>query len=139
MPIGEFIAEIGLRIVLEIVFYGLAYWTGFIALKVLSFGTLNLAPLMTIEERNRSKKMKKKIDWSIWLHRPMQGKALKAEMTCLAGILCWVAVGFGVYFATRETQTPAKASLLTPDRPRVQDAMAIQPSTQKSECALGQA
>ena len=104
MPLVEFIAEIGLQIVFEVIFYGLAYWTGFIALKILSFGTLNLAPLMTIEERNRSKKKKKQIDWSIWLNRPMQGKALKAEMTCLVGILCWVAVGFGIYFATRETE-----------------------------------
>ena len=140
MPIGELIAEIGLRIVLEIIFYGLAYWTGFIALKVLSFGTVNLAPLTTIEERNRSKRKKKQIDWSIWLHRPMQGTALKAEMTCLAGILCWVAVGFGIYLATRETeQTAHKTSLLTPDPPRVQSVINIQASILKSEYALGQA
>ena len=113
MPLGEFIAEIGLRIVFEVIFYGLAYWTGFIALKILSFGTLNLAPLMTIEERNRSKKKKKQIDWSIWLNRPMQGKALKAEMTCLVGILCWVAVGFGIYFATRETEKTANKAAHT--------------------------
>ena len=113
MPLGEFIAEIGLRIVFEVILYGLAYWTGFIALKILSFGTLNLAPLMTIEERNRSKKKKKQIDWSIWLNRPMQRKALKAEMTCLVGILCWVAVGSGIYFATRETEKTANKAAHT--------------------------
>lgn len=99
---------LGLRLVFEVVFYGLAYWTGFIALKIFSFGTLNLAPLMTIEERNRRKKTTRQIDGSIWLHRPMRKKALKAEMTCLAGILCWVAVRFGVYFATQETDKAAK-------------------------------
>ena len=120
MPLGEFIAEIGLRIVFEVILYGLAYWTGFIALKILSFGTLNLAPLMTIEERNRSKKKKKQIDWSIWLNRPMQGKALKAEMTCLVGILCWVAVGFGIYFATRETKKTANKAAHTNPLPRLE-------------------
>jgi hypothetical protein len=105
MPLGEFIAEIGLRIVFEVVFYGLAYWTGFIALKILSLGTLNLAPLMTIDERNN------RIDWSIWLHRPTRKRALKAEITCVAGILCWVAVGFGIYFATRKTD-----KIANPDR-----------------------
>ena len=41
---------------------------------------------------------------------------------------------------TRRTQqTPNKTSILTPDPPRVQSAMTIQPSTQKSERALGQA
>ena len=120
MPLGEFIAEIGLRIVFEVILYGLAYWTGFIALKILSFGTLNLAPLMTIEERNRSKKKKEQIDWSIWLNRPMQGKALKAEMTCLVGILCWVAVGFGIYFATRETKKTANKAAHTNPLPRLE-------------------
>jgi hypothetical protein len=105
MPLGEFIAEIGLRIGFEVIFYGVTYWTGFIALKLLSFGTLNLAPLMTIEERNRSRK--NRIDWSMWLHRPRRKKALKAEITCLAGILCWVAVGFGLYFAPRDADKPA--------------------------------
>ncbi|MGJ8655816.1 MAG: hypothetical protein ACSHX6_05135 [Akkermansiaceae bacterium] len=97
MPLGEFIVEIGGRIVFEIIIYGIAYWTGFIALKILSFGTLRLAPLMTIQEKNRSKKKKWQIDWSIWLRRPMQGRALKAELTCLVGFLCWVAVGFSAY------------------------------------------
>lgn len=105
MPLGEFIAEIGLKIVFEAVFYGLAYWTGFIALKLLSFGTLNLAPLMTIEERNRTKE--NRIDWSMWLDRPRRKKALKAEITCLAGILFWVAVGFGIYNAPRDADKPA--------------------------------
>lgn len=140
MPLGEFIAEIGLRIVFEIVFYGVAYWTGFIALKILSFGILNLAPLMTIEEKNRSKKRKKEIDWSIWLHRPMQGKALKAETTCLVGILCWIAVGFGVYHATRDIEKTAnKTSLLTPDPPPVPDVMPATTSTRSPSLAPGEA
>lgn len=101
MPLGEFIAEIGFRIVLEVVIYGVAYWTGYVVLKVVSFGRLRLAPLMTIEERNRSKIKRRQMDCSIWLRRPMQGKALKAEMTCVVGVMCWVAVGFGVYFVYR--------------------------------------
>jgi len=40
MPVGEFIGEIILRPVLEVVFHGLSYWTGFLALKALSFGNI---------------------------------------------------------------------------------------------------
>ena len=83
--------------------YGLSYWTGYIALKALSFGNIRLAPLTTIEEKNRNKKKWYQIDWSIWLHRPMQGRSLKAEYTCLMGILVWVAIGLGIYLVAPKT------------------------------------
>ena len=78
MPLGDFIAELGLRYLLELIFYGLFYWVGFLVIKIVSFGTIQMAPLSSFEERNRRKKKNKK-GWSIWLHRPMQGKMLKAE------------------------------------------------------------
>lgn len=140
MPIGEVIGEIILRPILEIVFYGLSYWTGFVVLKIVSIGTIRLAPLLTIHEKNRSKKRWHQIDWSIWLHRSMQGRALKAECTCLVGILAWVAVGLGIYFGTSEDQQTAnKTSILTPASLRVQSVMNIQQSVYKSERALVQA
>lgn len=103
MPVGEFIAEIGLRLVLEIVFYGIFYWVGFCILKFVTVGTIRLAPLSTIDTKNRRKKGKKgkKRDWSIWLHRPMQGKALKAEAVCVVGAVVCGLVGYFVYLATR--------------------------------------
>jgi hypothetical protein len=108
MPVGEFIGEIILRPIFEIVLYGLSYWTGFLCLKALSFGSIRLAPLTTIDEKNRKKKKWHQIDWSIWLHRPMQGKALKAEYTCLDGMLVWVVVGCGIYFSMSKEQSAAK-------------------------------
>ena len=101
MPLGEAIGELILRPIFELLFYGASYWTGFVVLKVLSAGTLRLAPLLTIHEKNRGKKKRRKIDWSIWLHRPMQGRALKADVTCLAGMLVWVMIGVGIYLVTR--------------------------------------
>jgi hypothetical protein len=107
MPLGEVIGEIILLPILELVFYGLTYWTGFLLLKTATFGAVRLAPLTSIEEKNRSKKKWYQIDWSIWLHRPMQGRALKAEFTCLVGMLVMAAVGFGIYFATRDNEPTA--------------------------------
>lgn len=109
MPIGEVTGELIIRPLLEIVLYGLAYWTGFVFLKTITFGTIRLAPLMTIEERNRSKRKQKwyQSDWNIWLHRPMQGRFLKAECTLIVGILVWVAVGCGIYFTNRDNEATA--------------------------------
>lgn len=121
MPVGEVIGELILRPILELVFYGLSYWTGFIVLKALSIGSIRLAPLMTIEEKNRSKKKWHQIDWSIWLRRPMQGRALKAECTCLVGIFVWFAIGFGIYFGIREDKpTTNNTSTLRPGPLRVE-------------------
>jgi len=97
MPLDEVIGELSLRPFLEIVICGLAYWTGFLLLKLLSFGSLRLAPFMTFQEKNRNKQKWHQIDWSIWLHKPMQKKMLKAEATILTGILCWITIGFSIY------------------------------------------
>jgi hypothetical protein len=128
MPLGEIIGEVILRPILELVLYGLTYWTGYPLLKAVTFGSIRLAPLTSIEEKNRSKRKWHQIDWSIWLHRPMQGRALKAECTCLVGMLVWAAVGFAIYFGTRDdNQTANKASISTPDPWRVESIMTIQP------------
>lgn len=55
MPIGELIAETGIRILFEIILYGFLYWTGYILLSALTFGRLPLAPFSTIDDRNRKK------------------------------------------------------------------------------------
>ena len=99
MPIGELIAGIGLRLILEAIFYGLFYWVGFLTLKVVSLGIIKLAPLSTIDTKNRSKKGKKR-DWGLWLHRPMQGKALKAEAVCTVGAAVCGLIGYFVYLTS---------------------------------------
>jgi hypothetical protein len=111
MPLGDIIGEVILRPILELVFYGLTYWTGFLLLKAVTLGSIRLAPLTSIKEKNRSKKKWHQIDWSIWLHRPLQGRALKAECTCLVGMMALAAVGFGIYFATRDIEPTANKTL----------------------------
>lgn len=102
MPLGEFIAEIGLKTIFECIIYGISYWTGFIILKLLSLGKLNLAPLSTIETKNRGKTKPWQTDWSIWLkHSNRKKTALKAEVTCLIGMLCLATGGVLVYLAVR--------------------------------------
>jgi len=101
MPIGEVIGELILRPILEIVICGIAYWSGYIVLKTISFGSMPLAPFTTLQEKNRSKQKWNQIDWSIWLHRPMKGRELKADVTTLIGFLCLVAIGVGCYFTLR--------------------------------------
>jgi hypothetical protein len=109
MPIGEAIAEIVIRPIFELIFYGVAYWVGYLGLSILSLGQLKLAPLMSIDQKNRKKKGK--IDWSIWLHRPMQGRVLKAEVVCLSGLLFVAGAAFSYYFITRDTNQSENKSV----------------------------
>ena len=113
MPLGEVIGEIIIRPILEIVLYGIAYWTGFIFLKTVTFGTIRLAPFTTMNEKNRSKRKQKwyQSDWDIWLHRPMQGRSLKAECTLIVGLLVWAVVGCSIYFGTRQNNQSANKTL----------------------------
>ena len=102
MPLGELIGEVFIRLIGEFIIHGIAYWTGYLLLKSLSLGRIQVAPLLTIEEKNRNRKRRKQIDWSIWLHRPMQGRALKAEFTCIIGALAWMGAAVAICFATRD-------------------------------------
>ncbi len=105
MPIGEALAEIVIRPIFELIFYGVAYWIGYLVLSILSLGQLKLAPLMSIDQK------KGKIDWSIWLHRPMQGRVLKAEVVCLSGLLFLAGTACVFYFVTRDTDQSEKSKL----------------------------
>lgn len=115
MPIDEFIGEVILRPILELIFYGLFYWTGFLFLKGVSFGSIRLAPLASIEEKHKNKGKRYQIDWNIWIERPKQGKALKAECVCVIGMLVSTGIGCGIYFLNNEERTPEKqTSFLSP-------------------------
>ena len=93
MPLGEIIAEIGLQIVFEILFYGIGFCIGYPFLKIITLGRIQLAPFSTIEWKNKGRK----IDWSIYLF--LKGrKMLKAEFTALVGILFIIGVGCAIYF-----------------------------------------
>ncbi len=100
MPIGEFIGEVLLRGVFEVIFYTFFYYTGALALWILTLGQIRLAALGSIESTNRNKN--RWTDWSVWLHKGDGRKVLKAECTCLVGVFVWIAIGFSAYFATRE-------------------------------------
>ena len=93
MPIGEIIAEIGLRLVVEILFYGIGYWIGFCVLKICTLGLITLAPFSTIEEKNKGRR----VDWSIYLYQNGR-KMLKAEITAFIGILFIIGIGCLIYF-----------------------------------------
>jgi hypothetical protein len=93
MPVGEIIAEIGLRLVVEILFYGIGYWIGFCVLKICTLGMITLAPFSTIEERNKGRG----VDWSIYLYQNGR-KMLKAEITAFIGILFIIGIGCLIYF-----------------------------------------
>jgi hypothetical protein len=96
MPLGEIIAELGLRIIFEFVFYGITYWTGFVILKVLTLGGARLAPFSTVGDKDRGRR----IDWSFFLHTS-SGRLLKMESVCLIGMLFWILVGVLVFLAMR--------------------------------------
>lgn len=95
MPIGEFIVEAFSRVIFEVVFYGIAYYTGAAVISVVTLGQIRLAPLSTFRDRNKNKKWWN--DWGIWLHRPMQKKALRAELVCVIGLFTWIAAGVTLY------------------------------------------
>ena len=68
----------------------------------------------------------------------------KTWWTCIFGLMNSMAVlammiACAVAWIAGNKNEANKTSILTPDPPRVQSVMMIQPSTQKSECALGQA
>lgn len=98
MPVGEFIVEIGIRVLVEIIFYGIFYWFGFVVIKAVTLGNVKLAPLSTIGDKNRRKK-ERKVDLNIWLHRPMQERMLKAEAVCVVGVILCGVIGYVVYLA----------------------------------------
>lgn len=52
MPIAEALVEIVLRPIFEIALY----WTGYLVLKLLSFGKMRLAPLVSLYEKNISRR-----------------------------------------------------------------------------------
>jgi hypothetical protein len=96
MPLGEFIVELGLRLIFEIVFYGITYWTGFVILKLLTLGSVRVAPFSTVGDKNRGRW----IDWSFYLHTSY-GRVLKMETVCLVGMVFWILVGVLTFFALR--------------------------------------
>ena len=99
MPLGETILEALFRGIFEVIFYGLTYYTGAVVLTLASFGRLTLAPLETLHDRNRGEKW---WSWNIWLQRPGRGRALRAESTCLVGMLVWVIVGIAIYYFKKQ-------------------------------------
>lgn len=104
MPAAEFIAETFLRVIVESVLYGLSYFTGACVLALVTLGQISLAPFSSLHERNRNKKLWN--DWSIWLHRPMQKKALRAEAICAVGFFTWIALGLAAYYVTKSDENP---------------------------------
>jgi hypothetical protein len=104
MPVGEVIVEF----LLSAVLHAALFWTGFVFLKVITLGGIPLAPLHTMGDENRRKRKWYEMDWSPWLHRPFEGRALKSEYTTLIGLLVWIGLVIGVCVATADKPAPAE-------------------------------
>jgi len=89
--------EIIVRTICELIIYGIGYWTGFLFLSTITLGRLQMARLMTIHEKNRSKRKWYKIDWNIWIHQPMKGRELKAECVLFVGLAIWAIFGIVIF------------------------------------------
>ena len=98
MPLGEAIAEIGIRLILEPALYAAGYGTGYVVLSLCSLGKLELASWTTIGERQRLKK--KDRQWSfvfgIWRRSKGGGRQLTAEVVTCTGIVFWILVGIAI-------------------------------------------
>ena len=94
MPLDDILKELGLQFLFEIVFYGITYWTGFIVLKIVSIGNLDLAPFSTWGDRNKGRFF----DMSIWLDRGYGPRVLRMETVCIVGFLFWISIGVLGYF-----------------------------------------
>jgi len=114
MPLGDIVAAFGLQLVLEILFYGIGYWSGFLILKLMTLGSIRIAPFSTIEQKNRGRKW----DWSLFLN--LNGKDyLKAEVVALIGILALIVFGVLLYKSKQKETEPNKA--MEPRRVAVTD------------------
>lgn len=102
MPIGEFIGEVLLRGVFEIVFYTIFYYTGYPVVLALTFGRIDIAPISTIDETNKDRN--RWTDWGIWLNRGGK-RMLKAECTCLVGMIFWILIGIVIYINLSQTDS----------------------------------
>ena len=94
MPLGDIAGEL-LRPFVEIVLYGAAYWTGYIFVKIITFGTADIASFWTIDE-----KRKKKIKKSVQLKKDAK---VRADATAGIGFLVWVVIGLFIYFSSNES------------------------------------
>ncbi|HRH96203.1 MAG TPA: hypothetical protein PLB55_09735 [Prosthecobacter sp.] len=97
MPLGEFLGELIVRPIVEVIGYGVTYWTGYALLFVVTLGRLRMAPFWTFGTTNK----RKWIDWSLFL-QTAEGRKLKMEAVCLIGLLFWVGAVI-VWFSLRHT------------------------------------
>lgn len=98
--IGEFLGEILLRIIAELVGHLLLFATGFLLLNLITLGAVKLAPFSTIYQRRGQKGKSAQMKWSPWLQSSAKSRSLRAEVTCLVGLLLWIAGGVLVYVMT---------------------------------------
>jgi len=109
MPLGDIVAACGLQLVLELLIYGVGYWSGFVVLKLITFGSIRIAPFSTIEQKNRGKRW----DWSLFLI--LDGKRhLKGEVVALIGIIALTGFGILLYKSKQKETEPNNAMEPTP-------------------------
>lgn len=105
--IGEFIAEVILKTILEIVLGGIFYHTGALVLSILTLGALPLAPLDSWGDKERGED--RWYRWSVWRTRPGKRRELKAEWVAVAGVIVWIGIGALVYSTSRDSPESASS------------------------------
>ena len=101
MAFGEIIVEAFSRLILEFLFYGTAYWTGYAVVIIATLGAVQPEPLIKAQRRSRSKSKKNQTKWSIWLYPAIKQKVLKESVVCIIGVMAWIVAGACVYFSRR--------------------------------------
>jgi hypothetical protein len=107
MP-GSIVSELILRPVLEIVLYVFGYWTGRIAVPLLSLGQVRIEHAdpepgaRTREDRKRGGPPKRvRPRWHGFQRAPDGAIVIDDEMTAYLGMLFWVAIATAAYFLFR--------------------------------------
>lgn len=105
--------ETGFDTFFEVIFGSILYYSGALALSLLSFGALPLAPLETMGEEDRD------VEWTVWRGRPGKRKELKAGWVCIAGVLVWIGIVCVLYSLLQRAPDEKEP----PDTPRSEKRM----------------
>ena len=88
----EAVARFVIEVIFELIFYGIAYWTGWVLLMVLSAGQLRLGQY---ETWGQSALCFREI-FSIWRDGKNGVRELKAEIVCAVGVIFWLMLIIGL-------------------------------------------
>jgi len=101
MPIGEVVAEVIVRPLLEIVVGGFLYFFGWLTLMIISIGRLDLDSLSNLGRKPKNKAAWYTLDYNLWTTDNQKTRKIRAEFTCCIGFLSLGLIGIIIYFLTK--------------------------------------